>query len=169
MVVLGLDPGTAIVGWGVIDTGPKHNVQSARCLAYDCFQTDKEMSDSKRLVAVANGLTALLERYHPELVSVEKLFFSHNQTTVMTVSQARGVLLLIVEQHGIPLIEFTPLQIKQALTGYGKAEKRQIQEMVRMILKLPGIPKPDDAADALAAALTAAQTVRLTQGVLVVP
>ena len=169
MVILGLDPGTAIVGWGVIDTGSTHDVQKAVCVAYDCFLTDKSMSDSKRLVAVANGLTAIIENYRPDLVSVEKLFFSHNQTTVMTVSQARGVLLLIIEQQGIPLIEFTPLQVKQALTGYGKAEKRQIQEMVRLILRLPGIPKPDDAADALAIALTAAQTVRLIRGVPAIP
>ena len=103
---------------------------------------------------IASGLTVLLERYKPDLVSVEKLFFTHNQTTAMTVSQARGVLLLVAEQHAIPLIEFTPLQIKQALTGYGRAEKRQIQEMVKVILKLNEIPKPDDCADALAAAIT---------------
>ena len=169
MLILGLDPGTAIVGWGLIDTGPNHDVQNASCVAYDCIITDKSMSDSKRLVAIAGGLSSLLTRYTPGLVSVEKLFFTHNQTTAMTVSQARGVLLLIIEQHAVPLIEFTPLQVKQALTGYGKAEKHQIQEMVRRILKLPGIPKPDDAADALAIALTAAQTVRLSQGVLAAP
>lgn len=164
MLILGLDPGTAIIGWGVIDTGPKHDIQAARCLAYDCFLTDKSMSDSKRLLAVANGLTAILERFKPELVSIEKLFFTHNQTTAMTVSQSRGVLLLVAEQHNVPLVEFTPLQIKQALTGYGKAEKKQIQEMVRLMLKLPGIPHPDDAADALAIAITAAQTFRLRLG-----
>ncbi|MEI6477473.1 MAG: crossover junction endodeoxyribonuclease RuvC [bacterium] len=158
MIILGLDPGTAIVGWGVIDTGPRNDVSSAVCVAYDCILTDKGLSDSRRLVAIASGLEGLLKQYTPDLVSVEKLFFAKNQTTVMTVSQARGVLLLGIEQQGIPLVEFTPLQVKQALTGYGKADKSQIQNMVKLLLKLPGIPKPDDAADALAIAITAAQT-----------
>jgi crossover junction endodeoxyribonuclease RuvC len=160
MIVLGLDPGTAIVGWGVIDTGPSHDVSKAVCLAYDCIITDKGLTDSQRLLAIDAGLDQLLTRYTPDLVSVEKLFFAKNQTTVMTVSQARGVLLLGIEKHGLPLVEFTPLQVKQALTGYGKAEKAQIQNMVKLMLRLPGIPKPDDAADALAIAITAAQTKR---------
>ena len=158
MLILGLDPGTAIVGWGLIDTGIRHDVSKAICVGYGCITTDKSMSDSKRLVAIANGLEALLVQYTPDLVSVEKLFFFNNQKTVMTVSQARGVLLLVIERQGIDLCEFTPLQVKQALTGYGKAEKMQMQQMTKLLLRLPGIPKPDDAADALAIALTAAQT-----------
>ena len=158
MIVLGLDPGTAIVGWGVIDTGKSHDVSKAICLGYGCITTDKTMSDSQRLVAIASGLEVLLNEYQPSLVSVEKLFYFKNQTTVMTVSQARGVLLFVIEKHGILLSEFTPLQVKQALTGYGKAEKAQMQQMTKLLLKLPGIPKPDDAADALAIALTGAQT-----------
>lgn len=161
MIILGLDPGTAIVGWGVIDTGLRHDVQRATCLAYDCITTDKSLSDSRRLVAISDGLESLLQRFTPDIVAVEKLFFARNQTTVMTVSQARGVLLLGIERHGIELMEFTPLQVKQALTGYGRAEKSQIQQMTKLLLHLPGIPKPDDAADALAIALTAAQTRRL--------
>jgi len=158
MLVLGLDPGTAIVGWGLIDTGPRNDLGAARCVADDCITTDKSLSDSRRLVAIAAGLEAVLSRYTPELVGVEKLYFSKNQTTAMTVSQARGVILLVLEQHSLPLVEMTPMQVKQGLTGYGKAERRQIQEMTKLLLKLPGIPKPDDAADALAIALTAAQT-----------
>lgn len=160
MIVLGLDPGTAIVGWGVIDTGPKNDVSKAICVAYDCFITDKSMTDSQRLLAIANGLEGLLKQYTPDLVSVEKLFFANNQKTVMTVSQARGVLLMVIEREGLPLMEFTPLEVKQALTGYGKADKAQMQQMIKLILRLSVIPKPDDAADALAIAVTAAQTKR---------
>jgi crossover junction endodeoxyribonuclease RuvC len=158
MIILGLDPGTAIVGWGVIDTGPKHDISKATCLAYDCLITDKSMTDSQRLVAIANGLELLLKQYTPDLVGIEKLFFANNQKTVMTVSQARGVLLMVIERGGLPIMEFTPLQVKQSLTGYGKADKSQIQQMVKLILKLSVIPKPDDAADALAIAITAGQT-----------
>lgn len=160
MIIMGLDPGTAIVGWGVIDTGDNHDISKARCLAYDCIITDKKLSDSRRLVAIATGLRALLQQYTPDVVAVEKLFFFSNQTTVMTVSQARGVLLLVIEEQELPLIEFTPLQVKQALTGYGRAEKSQMQQMTKLLLHLPGIPKPDDAADALAIAITAGQTIR---------
>lgn len=160
MIVLGLDPGTAIVGWGIIDTGPHDDVSKAVSLGYGALTTDKSMSDSQRLVAIANGLEHLLQEYKPALVSVEQLFYAKNQKTVMTVSQARGVLLYILETHKIPLVEFTPLQVKQSLTGYGKAEKLQVQKMVQLVLRLPGLPKPDDAADALAIAITAAQTKR---------
>ena len=160
MVILGLDPGTAILGWGVIDTGERHDVNKAKCLAYGAITTDKSQSDSRRLVAIAAGLEKLLKEYTPDLVSVEKLFFSRNVSTAMTVSQARGVILLIVEQQGLAMVDYTPMQVKQALTGYGKADKKQIQEMTKLLLKLPGIPKPDDAADALAIALTAAQSIR---------
>jgi len=158
MIILGLDPGTAIVGWGVIDTGPQNRVEKAKCLAYGVITTDKTLSDSKRLLAIANGLEGLLKEYTPDEAGVEKLFFSNNQKTVMTVSQARGVLLLVLEQQGIRLREFTPLQVKQALTGYGRADKPQMQQMTKLLLHLAEIPKPDDAADALAIAMATAQT-----------
>lgn len=158
MIVLGLDPGTALLGWGVIDTGDNNNVAKAKCLAYGCLKTDKTMTDSQRLLALGNGVEKLLKEYSPELVSVEKLFFFSNQKTVMTVSQARGVILMIIEKEGLALCEFTPLQVKQALTGYGRADKEQMQQMIKLLLRLETIPKPDDAADALAIALTAAQT-----------
>ena len=156
MIILGLDPGTAILGWGVIDTGLRHDVSQARCLSYGVITTDKGMTDSQRLVAIANGLELLLPEYQPERACVEKLFFSRNVTTAMTVSQARGVILLTLERQHVPMSEYTPLQIKQALTGYGKADKKQMQEMVKRLLHLETIPKPDDAADALAIALTTA-------------
>ena len=158
MIILGLDPGTAIVGWGVIDTGDRHDASKAACVGYGCITTDKSMTDSQRLVAIASGLEALLAQYTPELSSVEKLFFSRNQKTVMTVSQARGVLLMVLERQGIPMVEFTPPEIKLALTGYGNADKLQMQQMTKLVLKLHDIPKPDDAADALAIAIAAAQT-----------
>jgi len=161
MIILGLDPGTALVGWGIVDTGVAHKIDTALCLGYGCITTDKSMTDSQRLLAIANGLESLLEKYKPELVSIERLFFSRNQKTVMSVSQARGVLLYVIERQGLAMTEFTPQEIKVALTGYGKAEKLQVQKMVQLLLRLPQLPKPDDAADAVAAALTAAQTVRL--------
>jgi crossover junction endodeoxyribonuclease RuvC len=160
MIILGLDPGTALVGWGVIDTGPKNDVTNAVCVAYDCLVTDKSMTDSQRLLAIANGLENLIDTYKPELVSIEKLFFSNNQKTAMTVSQARGVLMYVVERQGVRMVDFTPNEVKMALTGYGRAEKPQMQKMVQLLLKLPQLPKPDDAADALAIALIAAQTER---------
>lgn len=161
MIILGLDPGTAIVGWGVIDTGPRHRIEQATCIAYGTLTTDKSMSVGQRLVAIANGTRTILKEYTPDMVSVEKLFFASNQTTAMTVSQARGVLLMIIEEQGLPTVEYTPLQVKLALTGYGRADKKQVQEMTKLLLKLPGIPKPDDAADALAIAMSAAQSIRL--------
>jgi crossover junction endodeoxyribonuclease RuvC len=162
MIILGIDPGTAIVGWGVIDTGDRHDVSKAKCLGYGVITTDKGMEPAKRLVAVGSGLEALVKQYTPDQASVEKLFFARNQTTAMAVSQARGVLLYILEREGIPAVEFTPLQIKQAVTGYGQADKKQVQEMIKLLLHLPGIPKPDDAADGLAIAITAAQTRRFS-------
>lgn len=157
MIILGLDPGTAILGWGVIDTGDKNCLDKAICLAYGCLKTDASMSDSERLMALGNGLKGLFDTYSPDLVGVEKLFFCNNQKTVMTVSQARGVILYLIEKAGLDLAEFTPLQVKQGLTGYGKADKLQVQKMVQLLLKLREIPKPDDAADALAIALVAGQ------------
>lgn len=157
MIILGLDPGTALVGWGVIDTLDRADVSQAKCLAYGCIQTDKTLSDSRRLLTIANGLRQILQQFTPDLVGVESLFYSTNQKTVMSVAQARGVLLMVIEEQGLELAELTPLQVKQALTGYGRAEKYQIQQMVQKLLYLADIPKPDDAADALAVALATGQ------------
>jgi crossover junction endodeoxyribonuclease RuvC len=154
MIVVGLDPGTAIVGWGVLEV----EGQNTRCVGYGVITTDKTMTDSQRLVAIANGIEKLLDEHKPELVGIEKLFFSRNVTTAMTVSQARGVLMYVCERQGVPIVSFTPNEVKMALTGYGKADKQQMQKMVQLLLKLPTLPKPDDAADAVAIALIAAQT-----------
>jgi crossover junction endodeoxyribonuclease RuvC len=154
MIILGLDPGTALVGWGILEV----EGTAQHCRGYGVIATDKSMSDSQRLLAIANGLEALFDEHKPELVAIERLFFSRNITTAMTVSQARGVLMYVAERMGVPMVEFTPQAVKLAITGHGRAEKPQVQHMVQLLLKLPSLPKPDDAADAVAIALTAAVT-----------
>jgi crossover junction endodeoxyribonuclease RuvC len=124
------------------------------------IRTSAKESDSARLLIIYDELKSIIETAKPEVISVEKLFFAQNVTTAMTVSQARGVVLLLGEQHKMEVFEYTPLQIKQALTGYGRADKKQIQEMVKAILQLKEIPKPDDCADALAAAITYTMNMR---------
>jgi len=156
MRIIGIDPGTGILGFGVID------VEKDKTTMVDAgvIRTPVKQADSIRLKTIFDELTQIVKETNPEQMSVEKLFFSQNVTTAMSVSQARGVVLLIAEQVGIPIAEYTPQQIKQALTGYGKADKKQIQEMVRIVLNLKEVPKPDDCADALAAAITHSMTVR---------
>lgn len=156
MRVLGIDPGTGILGFGVIETqGGK-----AQLVDGGVIRTPVKEDDAVRLLTIYEELTDIIEHTKPEIMSVEKLFFARNVTTAMTVSQARGVVLLCGKQAGMEIFEYTPMQIKMAVTGYGKAEKKQVQEMVRVILGLETVPKPDDCADALAAALTHAQTMR---------
>ena len=150
--ILGIDPGTGRLGFGIIDVdGRKSTLVDAGVIV-----TSKHDSDSRRLQEIYNDLEEIISTHKPTVMSVEKLFFAQNVTTAMTVSQARGVVLLLAARHNLELMEFTPLQIKQFLTGYGRAEKKQIQEMVRIHLGLVEHPKPDDCADALAAALLAA-------------
>lgn len=150
MRILGIDPGTGIVGFGVIDVdGAKKTLVDAGVIRTPAHQPAQE-----RLLTIYNELNVIIAETKPEVMVVEQLFFARNVTTAMTVSQARGVVLLIGQQSGLTLAEFTPLQIKQSITGYGKADKQQVQEMVRVILNLKEVPKPDDCADALAAALT---------------
>lgn len=156
MRILGIDPGTGITGFGVIDTENPHDV---RFVDAGVIRTKPNTEQSIRLEEIFEGLTEIIEELKPDRLSIEKLFFSQNITTAMTVSEARGVVLLTARQAGLEIYEYTPLQIKQALTGYGKAEKIQVQEMVKTILKLKTIPKPDDAADGLAAAITHAFSV----------
>jgi crossover junction endodeoxyribonuclease RuvC len=157
MKILGIDPGTGILGFGVIDVDTRGK---ATLVDAGVIRTPAHQSDSDRLITIFDELQLVIKETKPKIMAVEKLFFSQNVTTAMSVSQARGVVLLCGKQHGMELYEYTPLQIKQALTGYGKAEKKQIQEMVRIILGLKEAPKPDDCADALAAALTCAQSLR---------
>lgn len=156
MRILGIDPGTGILGFGVID------VVKGQPVLVDAgvIRTPVHEDDAVRLLTIYEELSEIIKLNKPTVMSVEKLFFARNVTTAMTVSQARGVVLLCGLQAGMSIAEYTPMQIKQAMTGYGRAEKKQIQEMVRVILQLKEIPKPDDAADALAAAITHSMTVR---------
>lgn len=154
--ILGIDPGTGILGFGVIDV-----IKSQPVLVdAGVIRTQVKEDDAVRLLTIYEELTDIITHSKPTIMSVEKLFFSRNVTTAMTVSQARGVVLLTGMQAGMTIHEYTPMQIKQAITGYGKADKKQMQEMVRVILKLKEIPSPDDAADALAAAITHSMTMR---------
>ncbi len=157
MIILGIDPGLAIVGYGVIDTVKGNST----VIDYGVINTPKEDSVPVRLEKIFKGMISLIEKYKPDCIAIEELFFNTNTTTGINVAQARGVILLVCQQKGLKMYEYTPLQIKQALTGYGKAEKKQIQFMVARLLKLKSVPKPDDAADGLAVALTHAQTARL--------
>lgn len=151
-IILGIDPGFAITGYGIIE---KKGKSEARAVDYGCFITDKENEFAMRLKIIHKELTAIIKKYKPDLIAVEELFFCKNVKTALMVGHARGVVLLTAMQAGVALKELTPLQVKQGITGYGKADKRQIQKMVQIILKLKEIPKPDDAADALAVAITA--------------
>jgi crossover junction endodeoxyribonuclease RuvC len=148
--VLGIDPGTGIVGFGVIDTdGYKHKMIEAGVI-----RTPAHQALELRLKTIYDSLLEIIKTNNPDVVVVERLFFARNVTTAISVSHARGVMLLAATNLGVPVAEYTPLQIKQALTGYGQADKSQIQEMVKIMLGLSERPKPDDCADALAAALT---------------
>lgn len=150
MRVIGIDPGLALMGFGVVESdGYRFKV-----LDYGVLETPAHTKDGDRLLCLFKGLNELFEKYQPDAVSVEELFFNKNVKTAIAVGQARGVALLAVTNFGIPLFEYTPLQAKQAVVGYGRAEKQQIQHMVKTILNLKEIPKPDDAADALAIAIT---------------
>ena len=158
MRILGIDPGTGILGFGVIEIDTK---RKAHLVDAGVIRTPVKEDDAVRLLTIYDELTDIITQTKPQQMAVEKLFFAQNVTTAMTVAQARGVVLLCGQQSGLELFEYTPLQIKQALTGYGRAEKKQIQEMVRVILELKEAPKPDDCADALAAAICHSFQIRL--------
>lgn len=155
MKILGIDPGTGILGFGIIEIVNNQ----PRLIDGGVIRTPVKEDDAVRLLTIYEELTDIIKETKPDVMSVEKLFFARNVTTAMTVAQARGVVLLCGKQAGLPIFEYTPMQIKQAVTGYGKADKKQMQEMVRTILQLKEIPKPDDAADALAAAITHSMTM----------
>ncbi len=149
MRILGIDPGTATVGWGVIESdGGK-----VSSVSFGHISTSKDLPAEKRLAEIANDIEALIKQFSPEEAAVEELFFYNNQKTVISVAQSRGVILLTLERFGVRIAGYTPLEVKQALTNYGRADKAQVQLMVKNILKLTSIPKPDDAADALALAV----------------
>ncbi|MPM72550.1 Crossover junction endodeoxyribonuclease RuvC [bioreactor metagenome] len=149
MVILGIDPGYAIVGCGVVDYTNNH----FRTIDYCAVTTTPNMSFNCRLEHIYDSVTSLIERTCPQAMAIEKLFFNSNQKTVIDVGQARGVLMLAAQKNNVEVFEYTPLQVKQSVVGYGRAEKKQVQEMTRVILNLNEIPKPDDVADALAMAI----------------
>jgi len=150
MRIIGIDPGTGILGFGVIEViGQKMQIIDAGVVT-----TPAHTPIDVRLEDIFDSLTAVISETKPDVMSIEKLFFSQNVTTAMSVSQARGVAMLAGRKGGMPIFEYTPLQIKQTVTGYGKADKKQVQEMVKIQLNLKKVPKPDDCADALAAAIT---------------
>lgn len=149
MKILGIDPGTAIVGWGVIDVeGSK-----TTAVAYGHITTSKDLPLPKRLLEISLNLSDIIKKYQPEEAAVEELFFFSNQKTVISVAQARGCILLTLENLCVNIFGYTPLEVKQALTNYGRADKAQVQLMVKALLTLKTVPKPDDVADALAIAL----------------
>lgn len=147
--ILGIDPGYAIVGYGVLD----FEKNKFKMVDYGAVTTDAGVPFERRLEIVYDGTCELFEKYKPEAVSIEQLFFTTNQKTAIMVAQARGVILLAAMKYHVPIFEYTPLQVKQSVVGYGKAIKQQVMEMTRVILNLEKIPKPDDAADALAIAI----------------
>ena len=157
MVIIGVDPGTARLGWGVV----KNDKGQQTVGSYGCLETKKEKTDAVRLKELFDQFIKLLKKFKPDAVAVEDLFFFKNQKTIVKVSQARGVILLASQLQNIPTFSYSPPQIKLAVTGYGQADKHQVQQMTKTILKLSSIPKPDDTADALAVALTHAFTNKM--------
>lgn len=156
--VLGIDPGTASTGYGLII----ENEVGLEVVEYGVISTPPDMPMEKRLQIIYNKLLEIIDLHHPESCAVEKLFFQRNVTTAISVGQARGVILLALAERNVKCAEYTPLQVKQAVTGYGAASKKQVQIMVKALLTLSDIPKPDDAADALAIAICHAHSRRLT-------
>ena len=149
VIILGIDPGLAIVGWGIVE----YKNTRFRTVAYGSVQTPAGMKTEERLKRIYEGVCELIEKYHPDAMAIEELFFNTNVTTGIRVAEARGVVLLAAQQAGLEIQEYTPLQVKQAVVGYGRAEKKQVITMVTMLLGLAKPPKPDDTADALAIAI----------------
>jgi len=154
MIILGIDPGIAKVGYGVIE---KKGKQEPCLVGYGCLKTKSSEDLSKRLLKIYQDLKKIIKKYKPDLLAIENIYFAKNTKTAINVAKAIGIILLAAEEAKLPLVEISPLQIKQSLTTFGRADKKQVQEMVKIFLKMKKIPEPDDAADALAIALTATQ------------
>lgn len=149
MRILGIDPGYATIGYGIVE----YDNFRFKTISYGAVTTTPQKAFSDRLCDIFNDINTLIETYHPDCLSIEKLYFNTNTTTAIDVAQARGVILLAARKSGIDIFEYTPLQVKQSITGYGRAEKHQVMEMVKNLLGLNAVPKPDDTADALALAI----------------
>ena len=155
MKILGIDPGMAIVGYGLIE----YDGENYMLLASGSIQTDKTKKESARLLEIYNDMETIVQMYKPDAVSIEKLFFFRNQTTVMPVAHARGVILTVLEKYGIPSFEYTPMEVKQVLTGYGRADKKEVEQMVKYTLQAETLPKLDDTVDAVAIAICHTRTL----------
>lgn len=153
MLILGIDPGYAIIGWGVIRFERGKYVP----VDFGAITTNAGVPFNRRLEQIYDQLNELLDTHHPDAVAVEKLYFQNNQKTAIDVAQARGVIMLALQKHNVPVYEYTPLQVKSAVTGFGQAQKPQVMEMTKRLLRLKAVPKPDDTADALAIAICHAQ------------
>lgn len=149
MKILGIDPGMAIVGYSIVD----FDGENVKLLHSGSIQTSKDDRESKRLLEIFNDMTTIVEKYQPDEAAIEKLFYFKNQTTVMPVSHARGVILTVLEQFGIPIFEYTPMEVKQVLTGYGRADKKEVDHMVKLALGVETLPKLDDTVDSIAIAI----------------
>lgn len=161
MKILGIDPGTAIVGWSIVEYNEK--TQAKQPIAYGHIETEKTKLMSERLEEIYTNITEIIHTYTPTELAIEELFYFKNAKTVISVAQARGVILQTCFHHKITIFEYTPLQIKQSLTGYGRANKKQIQDAVKSVLKLSETPKPDDTADAIAVAICHCNTRTYSQ------
>ena len=151
MKILGIDPGMAIVGYGLIDYNEQNN--NIELLTSGSIQTDKSLNDSKRLLEIFNDLSTIVEKFKPDCASVENLFFFKNQKTIIPVAEARGVILAVLEKYNVPTYSYTPMEVKQVLTGYGRAEKKEVEQMVKLTLETEDLPKLDDTVDAIAIAI----------------
>lgn len=149
MKILGIDPGMAIVGYSVID----YDGNTLKLLHSGSIQTDKKSRESARLLEIYNDMSTVVNEYKPDICAIEKLFFFRNQTTVMPVAHARGVILTVLEKYGIPIFEYTPMEVKQTLTGYGRADKKEVEQMVKLALGTNDLPKLDDTIDSIAIAI----------------
>lgn len=149
MKILGIDPGMAIVGYSLVE----FDGESCKLLSSGSIQTDKNKRESARLLEIFNDMTQIVELHKPDVASIEKLYFFKNQTTVMPVSHARGVILTVLEKYNIPIYEYTPMEVKQVLTGYGRADKKEVEQMVKLSLDTENLPKLDDTVDSMAIAI----------------
>lgn len=156
MKILGIDPGMAIVGYGLIE----FNGEKPELLTSGSIQTDKKSTDSERLLEIFNDLSTVVEKYKPDCASVENLFFFKNQKTVIPVAEARGVILTVLQKYAIPTFSYTPMEVKQVLTGYGRAEKKEVEQMVKICLETDNLPKLDDTVDAIAIAICHSRNIK---------
>ncbi len=159
MKILGIDPGMAIVGYSIVG----YDGKTPLLLNSGSIQTQKGMKESARLLEIYNDMTSIVEKYQPDVCAIEKLFFFRNQTTVMPVAHARGVILTVLEQHNIPIYEYTPMEVKQILTGYGRASKKEVEQMVRLSINSDKLPKLDDTVDSIAIAISYTRSADVLQ------